>query len=116
MGDVIGKKIELLASAARTATVTSAAKALPSNAKDVGILMVTTAYTSGNFTAKLQSSWDGGTNWTDVAGATTGAISATGQKFAISTENCGPLVRTVNTGATTPIATNQVFVVFNEGE
>lgn len=116
MGDVVGKKIELLASAARTATATGEGKALPSNAKDVGILMVTTAYTSGNFTAKLQSSWDGGTNWTDVAGATTGAISATGAKFAMSTENCGPLIRCVNTGATTPIATNQVFVIFNEGE
>ena len=116
MGNVVGKKIELLASAARTATATSNGFALPSNAKDVGILMLTTAAASGDFTAKLQSSWDGGTNWTDVAGATTGAISATRAKFAISTEDCGPLVRCVNTGASTPNATNQVFVIFNEGE
>ena len=78
MSDCIGHKIELLPSAARTATATGLGVALPPDAKDIGILMITTAFTSGTFTAKLQTSWDGST-WTDLTTATTAAIGATGQ-------------------------------------
>ena len=112
MANSVGKKIQLLASAARTATETSNAKSLPEGATDVGILMNTTAYTSGNFTAKLQTSSDG-VNWTDVTTATTAAISATGQAYAFATVNCLSQVRAVLTGASTPSATQEVFVIFN---
>ena len=74
MANVVEKKKELLASAARTATTTGEPVSIPGDATDIGILMNTTAYTSGNFTAKLQTSSDG-TNWTDVTTATTGAVS-----------------------------------------
>jgi hypothetical protein len=114
MADVVGKQEELLASAARTATTTSAQKGISNRAKDIGIKMITTAYTSGTFTAKLQSSWDGGTTWADVAGATTSAVNSTGVEVGFATANCSSLVRAVVTGATTPSATNQVFVIFNE--
>ena len=109
MASSVGKKIELLASAARTATENSDVRSLPEGATEVGILMNTTAYTSGNFTAKLQTSSDG-TNWTDVTAATTGA---TGQAYAFATANCLSQVRCVITGASTPVATQQVFVIFN---
>jgi hypothetical protein len=111
MANATTKMIELLPSAARTATATGEAKALPDGAQDVGILMITTAFTSGTFTAKLQTSFDG-TNWTDVTTATTAAIGATGQAYAYATVNVGSYVRAVNTGASTPVATNQVFVIF----
>jgi hypothetical protein len=114
MSNVAGKKIRLLESAARTATETSTHIALPNNAKCIGIVMNTTAYTSGNFTAKLQTSSDG-TNWTDITTATTAAVAATGQDYAFATVDCFSLVRCVLTGATTPVATQSVDVVFNEG-
>jgi len=115
MSDVVGNKIPLLVSAARTATATSASITLPSNAKDVGIIMHTTADTgSGTFTAKLQTSADG-TTWSDVAGATTGAITATGADYAFATTNCFSLIRCVLTEAGTAVATQSVDVVYNEG-
>lgn len=112
MSDVSGRSQELLASTARTATETSSAVSLPTDAKGVGILMNTTAYTSGNFTAKLQTSYDGGTNWSDVTTATTGAISATGSVAKYATIPCGSMVRCVLTGATTPVATQEVHVIY----
>lgn len=112
MANATTKLLELLPSAARTATATGAAKSTPADAQDIGILMLTSAHTSGNFTAKLQTSFDGGSSWTDVTTATTGAVSATGQAYAFATVNVGSLVRCVNTGASTPSATNQVFLIF----
>ena len=112
MSNVSGRKQELLPSAARTATATSDSVGLPLDATGIGILMVTSAYTSGTFTAKLQTSYDGGSTWLDVTTATTSAVAATGFEAKYATIPCGPIVRCVNTGATTPVATNQVFVIY----
>ena len=112
MSDVSGRSIELLPSAARTATATGVAVAIPLDAKGIGILMITSAFTSGTFTAKLQTSYDGGTTWLDVTTAVTAAVGAVGFSAKYATIPCGPLVRCVNTGATTPVATNQVFVIY----
>ena len=116
MSNVIGKKLELLASAARTVTTTGNAVSLPSNAKDIGILHVATADASaGTFAATLETSWDGGDTWVAVTGAAPGAKSAVGGFYAAATINCSNLVRAVLTAATSPVQTNEVFVVFNEG-
>ena len=111
MAAVVEKRIQAFASAARTATDTSNQFTIPGDAIHVGIAMDTTAYTSGTFTAKLQHSLDG-VNWEDVGGATTGAISATGLKTAFASAQVLPLVRVVLTGATTPSATQSVYVIY----
>jgi hypothetical protein len=113
MSNCVGKKKEILASAARTVTTTGVAFSLPEGATDVGILMNTSADASaGTFTAKLQTSSDGSV-WTDVAGATTSAVTAVGQDFGFATAHCLSLVRCVLTAASTPSATQKVFVIFN---
>ncbi len=115
MANVSGNKIQLLASAARTATATSEAIALPSNAKDIGIVLNTTADSgTGTFTAKLQSSSDN-INWTDITGATSAAVSDVGQSFGFASVNCFSLVRCVLTESGTAVATQSVSVVYNEG-
>jgi hypothetical protein len=111
MSDVAEKRIEAFASAARTATATSNLISIPGDATSIGIAMETTAYTSGNFTAKIQHSLSGD-QWEDLAGATTGAISATGLKTATSTATALPLLRVVLTGATTPVATQSVYIIY----
>lgn len=111
MADIAEKRKEALESSARTASENSSSINLPGDAVNIGIAMSTSAYTSGTFTAKIQHSLDGSV-WEDLAGATTGAISATGLKTAFATASCLPIVRVVLTGATTPIATNQVFIIY----
>lgn len=115
MANVAGKKLELLASVARTATATSEPLSLPNNAKDIGIVLNTTADSgTGTFTAKLQTSSDN-INWTDVTGATSAAVSDIGQSFGFASVNCFSLVRCVLTESGTAVATQSVHVVFNEG-
>lgn len=111
MSDVAEKRKEVFASAARTATDTSSQFTIPGDAVNIGIAMETTAYTSGNFTAKIQHSLTGD-KWEDLAGATTGAISAVGLKTAFASATALPLLRVVLTGATTPSATQSVCVVW----
>ena len=113
MSDVSGRKIELLASAARTVTTVGNAKSLPLDATGIGILLVVTADSSaGTFAAKLETSFDGGTTWMDVTTATSGATSAVGVLAKYATIPCGPMVRATLTAASSPIQTQQVFVIF----
>ena len=111
MSNVVEKRIEAFASAARTATATSAAFLLSHDATDIGICIATTAFTSGTFTAKIQHSLDG-VAWEDLTGATSTAIAATGQETKFASVPCLPKVRVVLTGATTPVATQSVFIVY----
>lgn len=111
MADIAEKRVQVFASAARTATATSEPVSIPGDAVNIGIAMETTAYTSGNFTAKIQHSLTGA-QWEDLAGATTGAISAVGLKTAFASASALPLLRVVLTGATTPSATQSVCIVF----
>jgi hypothetical protein len=111
MSDVAEKRIEHFASAARTATATSAQISIPGDATSIGIAMETTAFTSGTFTAKIQHSLSGD-KWEDLAGATTGAIGAVGLKTGFASATALPLLRVVLTGATTPIATQSVYIVY----
>jgi hypothetical protein len=111
MSNVAEKRQIVLASAARTATATSSAIQLSSDATDVGICVVTTAFTSGTFTAKLQHSLDG-VKWEDVPGAVSSAIGAVGQETDFASTAVLPMVRVVLTGASTPIATQYVAVIY----
>ena len=111
MSDLITQRVVAFASAARTATDTSAQITLPSSAQSIAIAMETTAYSTGTFTAKIQHSLDGA-QWEDVTGATTGAIGATGLKTGAASIPVLPLVRVVLTGASTPSATQRVFIVY----
>ena len=111
MSGVAEKNREVFASAARTATATSARFSLPSDAINVGICIDTSAYTSGTFTAKIQHSLDG-SRWVDLAGATSTAIAATGIEVKFASETCLPLLQVVLTGATTPVATQSVYVIY----
>jgi len=111
MADVAEKRIEVFASAARTATATSNPVSVPGDAVNIGIAMETTAFTSGTFTAKIQHSLSG-SQWEDLAGATTGAIGATGLKTGFASATALPMLRVVLTGASTPSATQSVCIVF----
>lgn len=111
MADIAEKRVQVFASSARAATATSEPVSIPGDAVNIGIAMETTAYTSGNFTAKIQHSLTGA-QWEDLAGATTGAISAVGLKTAFASASALPLLRVVLTGATTPSATQSVCIVF----
>ena len=108
---VAEKRIEVFASAARSATATSAKLSIPGDAINVGIAIETTAFTSGTFTAKIQESLSGD-KWVDLAGATSTAIGAVGVEVKFATKPCLPLLRVVLTGATTPIATQSVYIVY----
>ena len=110
-GTVIEKRIEVFASAARTASATSGGFHLPGDADHVCIAIETTAFTSGTFTAKLQQSLSGD-KWVDVAGATSTAIAATGVEVKAATSPVLPMLRVVLTGASTPIATQAVYIVY----
>ena len=111
MSDIAEKRIEVFASAARSATATSAPVSLPGDAVNIGIAIDTSAYTSGNFTAKIQHSLNG-SRWVDLAGATSTAIAATGVEVKFASVTCLPLVRVVITGASTPVATQSVAIVY----
>lgn len=111
MGSVVEKRIEVFSSAARTATATSEQRSIPGDATDIGICIDTSAFTSGTFTAKIQHSLNG-SRWVDLAGATSTAIAATGVEVKFASEACLPLVRVVLTGASTPIATQSVAIVY----
>lgn len=111
MSNVIEKRILALASAARTATATSSSFQLSHDATDIAICISTTAFTSGTFTAKLQHSLDG-VAWEDVAGAVSPAVAATGQVTDYATAAVLPMVRVVLTGASTPVATQSVYIVY----
>ena len=111
MSSVVEKRQVLLDSTARTATATSSSTTLPGDAINVGICINTTAFTSGTFTAKLQHSLDG-VNWTDVTGAASSAIAETGMEVAFASISVLPLVRAVLTGASTPIATQSVLLIY----
>lgn len=110
-GTVIEKRIEVFASEARTASATSSSVSIPGDADHVCIVIETTAFTSGTFTAKLQQSLSGSI-WVDVAGATSTAIAATGVEVKAATSPVLPLLRVVLTGASTPIATQSVYIVY----
>jgi len=111
MSDVSEKRIESFASAARTATATSNQVSIPGDATSIGIAMETSAFTSGTFTAKLQHSLSGD-QWEDLAGATTGAIGAVGLKTGFASASALPLLRVVLTGASTPVATQSVYIIY----
>lgn len=111
MSNVAEKRIEVFASAARTATATSNQFSIPGDATDIGICIDTSAYTSGNFTAKIQHSLNG-SRWVDLAGAASTAIAATGVEVKFASAACLPLLRVVITGASTPVATQSVAVVY----
>ena len=111
MSNVAEKRQLALSSAARTATATSDSFQLSSDATDVGIAIDTSAFTSGTFTAKLQHSLDG-SRWTDVAGAASSAVGATGMQVAFASTAVLPMVRVVLTGASTPSATQSVYIVY----
>ena len=111
MGDIVEKREIMLTSAARTATVTTEPRSLPGDATDIGICIDTSAFTSGTFTAKIQHSLNG-SRWVDLAGAVSTAIAATGVEVKFATEACLPLIRVVLTGASTPVATQSVAVIF----
>lgn len=111
MANVVEKRVEVFASAARTATDTSAPISLPGDAENIGICIDTSVYVSGTFTAKIQHSLNG-SRWVDLAGATSSAIGATGVEVAFASTACLPLIRVVLTGASTPSATQSVAVVF----
>lgn len=111
MSNVAEKRIEVFASAARTATATSTQVSIPSDATDIGIAIETTAFTSGTFTAKIQHSLSGD-KWVDLAGATSTAIAATGVEVKFASTACLPLLRVVLTGATTPVATQSVYIIY----
>ena len=111
MSNVIEKRQVVLASAARTATATSNSFQLSHDATDIAICITTTAFTSGTFTAKLQHSLDG-VAWEDVAGAVSPAVAATGQVTDYATAAVLPMVRVVLTGASTPVATQAVTIVY----
>ena len=113
MGDIVSKRIEFFASAARTATATSEPKSLPTDATDIGIAIDTSAFTSGTFTAKVQHSLNG-SRWVDLAGAVSTAIAATGIEVKFASAACLPLIRVVLTGASTPVATQSVAVVYGD--
>jgi hypothetical protein len=110
-GTVVEKRIEVFASAARTATATSGTYSIPGDADHVCIAIETTAFTSGTFTAKIQQSLTGN-EWVDVAGATTTAIAATGVEVKAATSPVLPMLRVVLTGASTPVATQSVSIVY----
>jgi len=112
MSTVAEKRIEVFASAARTATDTSVSYTLPGDATSIGICIDTSAFTSGTFTAKIQHSLNG-SRWVDLAGATSTAIAATGVEVKFASADCLPLVRVVLTGATTPVATQSVAIVYS---
>jgi len=113
MSNVSGRKKELLASAARTVTTVGNPISLPLDAKDIGIMLEVTADASaGTFTAKLETSFDGGANWMDVTTATSGAISAVGVTAKYATIPCGPLVRATLTAASSPVQTQAVYVIY----
>jgi len=111
MSNVVEKRQVVLASAARTATATSDAIDLPGDAISVGIAIQTSAFTSGTFTAKLQHSLDGSV-WLDVAGAVSSAVAATGMEIDFASTAVLPKLRVVLTGASTPIATQVVYIVY----
>lgn len=111
MANVAEKRVEVFASAARSATATSEPFTIPGDATDVGICIDTSAFTSGTFTAKIQHSLNGA-RWVDLAGATSTAIAATGVEVKFASAACLPLIRVVLTGATTPVATQSVAVVY----
>ena len=113
MSDVSGRKKELLASAARTATAVGSSVSLPSDAKGIGILLVVTADSgTGTFEAKLETSFDGGSTWMDVTTATSGAITAVGVTAKFASIPCGPHVRCTLTESGTAVQTQQVFVIY----
>lgn len=111
MASVMEKRKEVFASAARTATATSASFSLPGDATDIAIAMETTAFTSGTFAAKIQHSLTGD-KWLDLPGADTSTVGGVGLVVEHATEACLPLLRVVLTGATTPVATQSVSVVY----
>jgi len=111
MAGVMEKRIEVFASAARSATATSTPFTLPGDAIDIAIAIDTSAYTSGTFTAKIQHSLNG-SRWLDLPGATSSAVAAVGLEVEHATEACLPLVRVVLTGATTPVATQSVAIIY----
>jgi len=111
MSNIIEKRQEMFASAARTATATSEPISLPGNATDIAIAIETTAFTSGTFTAKIQHSLSG-VKWLDLPGATSSAVAAVGLEVEHATDACLPLVRVVLTGASTPVATQSVYIVY----
>jgi len=113
MASVASKRKEALASTARTASENSLPISLPPDATDIGIVIKTTAFTSGTFTAQLQTSFDG-TTWLDVAGAVSTAIAATGEEHKFASAPCLAMVRIELVGATTPVATNEVFIVYGQ--
>ena len=113
MSDVSGRKKQLLASEARTATAVGNLVSLPPDAKGIGILLVVTADSgTGTFAAKLETSFDGGTTWMDVTTATSGAISDVGVTAKFATIPCGPAVRCTLTESGTAVQTQQVFVIY----
>lgn len=111
MSGVSEKRKVAFVSAARTATATSNHISLPGDAINVGIAVDTSAFTSGTFTAKIQHSLDG-VRWVDLAGATTTAIGAVSVEVKYASTACLGLLRVVLTGASTPVATQSVFVVY----
>lgn len=109
-GTVVEKRITPFLLEARTASATSGTYSLPSDADHVGIAVETTAYTSGTFVAKIQHSLTG-EQWVDVAGATTTG-NAVGMTVGFASTAIMPMIRVVLTGATTPIATQIVSVIY----
>ena len=105
------KRKEIFASAARTASATSAAVNIPGDATDIAIAIETTAFTSGTFTAKIQHSLNGN-KWLDLPGATSSAVAAVGLEVEHATDACLPMLRVVLTGASTPVATQSVYIVY----